>query len=29
VDTNYLDEVDDTYTGNEDDYDPDVIKERG
>ena len=28
-DTNYLDEVDDTYTGNEsDDYDPDVIKER-
>lgn len=29
VDTNYLDEVDDTYTGNEADYDPDVIKERG
>ncbi len=29
VETNYLDEVDDTYKGNEDDYDPDVIKERG
>lgn len=28
VETNYLDEVDDTYKGNEDDYDPDVIKER-
>lgn len=29
VESNYLDEVDDTYKGNEDDYDPDVIKERG
>lgn len=37
VEGNYLDEVDDTYKGNEDDYDPDVIpdvtpdviKERG
>ena len=28
-DTNYLDEIDDTYTGNEEeDYDPNVIKER-
>ena len=27
---NYLDEIDDTYTGNEEeDYDPNVIKERG
>ena len=29
-DQNYLDEIDDTYTGNEEeDYDPNVIKERG
>ncbi|MCH5167349.1 MAG: hypothetical protein J1F35_05590 [Erysipelotrichales bacterium] len=29
-DINYLDEIDDTYTGNEEeDYDPNVIKERG
>lgn len=29
LETNYLDEVDDTYTGNEEeDYDPNVIKER-